>query len=247
MRLQRFLALAGVASRRRSEELITQGHVSVNDRVVTELGVKIDPARDIVKVDGKKVESEKKVYVVLNKPAGFVTSVTDTHGRRTVTDLVKDLPARLYPVGRLDMDTEGVLLMTNDGTLCHHLTHPRFGVEKTYRAEVEGKPTRKSLRALARGLDIGEVVTAPAKARLVRSNPRSSVLEITLYEGRKRQIKRMCERVGHPVVKLRRVKFAGIGLKGVTTGSYRLLSDAEVRELKRRAFVNETKSENNKG
>lgn len=235
MRLQHFLALAGVASRRRCEELMRAGRVRVNGRDAQELGTKIDPQRDVVEVDGKRVEIEKKLYVLLNKPPGYLSTVTDARGRPTVTELVADLPARLYPVGRLDLDTEGVLLLTNDGALCHRLTHPRFGVEKTYRAEVRGKPGREALRSLKRGTNIGEGRTWPAKVRLIRFGTERSTLEITIHEGRKRQVKRMCKTIRHPVLRLTRVKFAGISLGRLRPGQYRLLSDSEVASLKKTA------------
>lgn len=237
MRLQRFLALAGVASRRRCENLITAGRITVNGDVVRKLGVSVDPEGDIVEVDGKRVEVEKKIYIVLNKPRGYLSSVADSRGRPTVSELVSDLSARLYPVGRLDMDTEGVLLMTNDGELCHRLTHPRFGVEKTYHAEVVGKPSRKALEQLRKGVDVGGVTSSPAKVKSIRSKQVGSVLEIVIHEGRKRQVKRMCKAVGHPVVSLRRVEFGGIRSGNLEPGGYRFLSDSEVAGLKKRTAL----------
>ncbi|MBI5115809.1 rRNA pseudouridine synthase [Candidatus Poribacteria bacterium] len=231
MRLQHFLALAGVASRRQSEKLMLAGHVRVNGNTARELGTKVDPLSDVVELDGKRVQIEKKFYVLLNKPRGYLSSVGDARGRRTVSELVADIPARLYPVGRLDMDTDGVLLMTNDGELCHRLTHPRFEVEKTYHAEVEGTPSREAMEDLQRGVVIDGVRTSPARARILRSSEDRSLLEITVHEGRKRQVKRMCETVGHPVARLTRVRFGDIGLGSLEPGQHRLLSDAEVAGL----------------
>lgn len=236
MRLQRFLALAGVASRRHSEELVAAGRVRVNGRIIRKLGTTVDPERDVVEVDGERIEAEEKLYILLNKPRGYLSSVTDPRGRPTVSELTVGLPARLYPVGRLDMDTEGVLLMTNDGELCHRLTHPRFGVEKTYRAEVVGKPSRDAIGRLRRGLKIGGEKTWPARVRLLSSRRGRSTLEITIHEGRKRQVKKMCEIVGHPVTRLERVEFGGIRLGGLKPGQYRALSDSEIASLKKKAF-----------
>lgn len=236
MRLQHFLAIAGVASRRRCEKLMLAGRVHVNGKVAAELGTKVDPLRDIVELDGKRVEIERKFFVVLNKPRGYLSSVLDARGRRTVSELVSDIPARLYPVGRLDMDTEGVLLMTNDGDLCHRLTHPRFGIKKTYQAEVEGKLSREAVEELRRGVIIEGVKTSPAKARTLQTSENHSLVEITVHEGRKRQIRKMCEAVGHPVTRLTRIEFGGIGLGSLAAGQYRLLTDAEVAGLKKKAF-----------
>jgi len=236
MRLQRFLALAGVASRRHSEELMAAGRVSVNGKITKKLGATVDPERDMVEVDGELIEPEKKLYILLNKPGGFLSSVTDSHGRPTVSELTAGLPARLYPVGRLDMDTEGVLLMTNDGDLCHRLTHPKFGVEKTYRAEVAGKPSRRAIERLCKGIKIEGNRTSPAKVRLLKAKKDHSTLEITIHEGRKRQIKKMCETTGHPVTKLVRVEFGGIRLGGLKPGQYRVLTNSEVARLKKKAF-----------
>lgn len=232
MRLQRFLALAGVASRRTSETLISSGRIKVNGTIVTQLGSVIDPERDVVEVDDRRVEIEPKLYVLLNKPAGYLTTISDERGRPTVADLVGDLPARVYPVGRLDLDTEGVLLMTNDGDLAFRLAHPRFGVEKKYHAVVAGKPGPADIQALRAGVDIGGIVTSPARVRIVKPGSRESTLEIVIHEGRKRQIKRMCKAVGHPVVRLRRVEYGGIGLGALKPGRYRLLTKKEIEHLR---------------
>ncbi|MBI4829976.1 MAG: rRNA pseudouridine synthase, partial [Candidatus Lindowbacteria bacterium] len=181
MRLQHFLATAGVASRRQCEKLMLAARVRVNGKTARELGTKIDPSRDIVELDGKRVDVEKKFYVILHKPRGYLTSVRDARGRRTVSELVADVPARLYPVGRLDFDTGGVLLMTNDGELCHRLTHPRFGVEKAYRAEVEGEFSREAAERLRRGVVIEGSMTSPAGVRVIQSSDDVSLVEITVH------------------------------------------------------------------
>jgi 23S rRNA pseudouridine2605 synthase len=232
VRLVKFLAHAGVASRRAAERLIADGKVSVGGEVVT------DPARDVddssrVAVDGRAVAPEPLEVHVLNKPAGVVSTAHDTHGRPTVVDLVRSR-RRLYPVGRLDADTTGLILLTNDGELAERLTHPRYGVEKVYRAKVQ--PARVgpgALRALREGVELDDGPTAPARAR----QPAPGVLEIAVREGRKRQVRRMVEAVGHRVVALERVAFGPLGLRGLERGKSRRLKDAEVERLRRAARV----------
>jgi 23S rRNA pseudouridine2605 synthase len=229
-RLQKVLAQAGLGSRRRCEELIEDGAVTVNGRVAT-LGDKVDPAVDRVEVDGVPIATRPGlVYYLLNKPAGVVTSAGDRHGRRSVTELVPTEP-RVFPVGRLDLETEGLLLLTNDGDLTHRLTHPSFGVEKEYVAEVEGRPSRGSLRTLREGVELDDGMTAPAKAVLVDQN----VVRITIHEGRNRQVRRMCEAVGHPVRRLVRTRIGPIVDRGLPPGAWRELATDEVRALERAA------------
>lgn len=227
MRLAKFLAHAGVASRRAAERLIAEGRVTVDGAVVT------DPARDVtgesaVAFDGERLGGEEpRVVYALHKPAGVVSTAQDTHGRRTVVDLVPG-GRRLYPVGRLDADTTGLILLTNDGELANRLTHPRYEVPKTYRATVGGPPvSERALRALRNGVRLDDGATAPARVR--RLDPRT--LEITIHEGRKRQVRRMCEAVGHPVERLQRVRFGPLALGDLPAGRARRLSPAEVREL----------------
>jgi 23S rRNA pseudouridine2605 synthase len=230
MRLAKFLAHAGVASRRAAERLIAEGHVTVGGETVT------DPARDVdeasgVAVDGRGVSPEPREVYALNKPAGVVSTARDTHGRRTVVELVRSR-RRLYPVGRLDADTTGLILLTNDGELAERLTHPRYGVERVYRAKV--RPPRVSPRALAalrEGVELEDGVTAPARVRRVSPG----LLEIAIREGRKRQVRRMCEAVGHRVVELERVAFGPLGLRGLEPGKSRRLKEAEVERLRRAA------------
>jgi 23S rRNA pseudouridine2605 synthase len=230
VRLAKFLAHAGVASRRAAEVLIAEGRVTVGGETVT------DPARDVdassgVAVDGRPVEPEPLEVHALNKPAGVVSTAKDTHGRPTVVDLVR-LRRRLYPVGRLDADTTGLILLTNDGALAERLTHPRYGVEKVYRARVQ--PPRlspRALKALRDGVELDDGRTAPARVR----QPAPGVLEITIREGRKRQVRRMVEAVGHRVLELERVAFGPLGLRGLERGRSRRLKDAEVERLRRAA------------
>lgn len=232
MRLAKYLAGAGVASRRKAEQIIRDGQVRVNGVTVTLPQYDVT-ASDMVMLDGTKVEPvERKYYLLLNKPAGYLSTAKDTHGRDTVLDLVKEIPARVYPVGRLDADTGGVLLLTNDGALSNRLTHPRYQIEKTYRAWVSGVPSQKSLEFLSRGVDLEGRTTAPAAVRMVKAIPgRRALLQITLTEGRKRQVKKMCDAVGHPVTRLKRVRFAFLTAAGLSAGQFRHLESEEIRRL----------------
>ena len=224
MRLNAYLARAGAASRRRADELIKAGRVTVNGEP-GELNTFVGP-RDVVELDGLRLARQRLAYVLLHKPPGVVTTARDPHGRRTVVDLVQH-DVRVVPVGRLDADTSGALVLTNDGPLAHRLAHPRYGVEKVYEAEVEGEPDADALRRLAAGLDLEDGRTAPARAR--RLAP--SRVELTLHEGRKHQVKRMLAAVGHPVVRLHRSRYAGLDLAGLAPGEWRELGDEEVARL----------------
>jgi len=230
MRLAKHLAHAGVASRRAAEALVADGRVTVDGEVVR------DPARDVtgteaIALDGEAVRAPgARVVYALHKPAGVVSTAHDTHGRRTVVDLVPTAQ-RLYPVGRLDADTTGLILLTNDGDLAYALTHPRFEVPRTYRARVEGRPGERALRALRDGVDLDDGRTAPAHVRLIGPHE----LELTIHEGRKRQVRRMCEAVGHRVVALRRVAFGPLRLGDLTAGHHRRLTAAEVQRLREAA------------
>lgn len=231
MRLNAFLARAGVASRRRADELIREGRVRVNGRP-GELGTVVG-SKDVVEVDGRRVGRQPLVYVLLHKPAGVVTTARDPQGRPTVVALV-DHETRVVPVGRLDADTTGALLLTNDGQLAHRLAHPRYGVPKVYEALVEGAPSDEALRALREGLELEDGRTAPAEVRVLRRGTKSTSLELTLHEGRKRQVKRMCAAVGHPVLRLHRSRYAGLGLGGLGPGRWRELASDEVAALRAR-------------
>jgi 23S rRNA pseudouridine2605 synthase len=226
VRLNAYLARAGIASRRASEELIRAGRVTVNG-MTAGLATRIEP-EDRVEVDGELVEPEPLTYVLLHKPAGVVTTTRDPHGRPTVVGLVSHA-RRIVPVGRLDADTTGALLLTNDGELAHRLMHPRFEMDKVYVAEVEGRPTSETLRYLAEGIELEDGRTAPARARLVAADR----VELTIHEGRKHQVKRMLEAVGHPIRRLHRSRYAGLGLARLEAGRWRELSAEEIARLKR--------------
>lgn len=232
MRLNAFLARAGVASRRRADELIREGRVRVNGER-GELNTAVG-AKDVVEVDGQRVAPQPLVYILLNKPAGVVTTASDPQGRPTVVDLVEH-GVRVVPVGRLDADTSGALLLTNDGLLAHRLAHPRYGVPKVYDVDVEGSPSPAALDALRDGVELEDGRTAPAEVRIVRRGSRLSRLELTLHEGRKHQVKRMCEAVGHPVTSLHRRRYAGLRLVGLPPGRWRELTSDEVAALRRLA------------
>lgn len=230
VRLQKLLARAGIASRRVVEEMIEQGRVRVNGEVAT-LGRRADPELDAIEVDGVLVGVRPDtVWYLLNKPAGVVTTASDPQGRPTVVELVPAEP-RVFPVGRLDADTEGLLLLTNDGDVTHRLTHPSHGVEKEYLAHVAGSPPRGALRRLREGVDLDDGPTAPAKASLVAPD----VVRLTIHEGRNRQVRRMCEAVGHPVLRLVRVRIGPLSDDRLAPGEWRSLRQDEVRALERAA------------
>ena len=229
-RLQKVLAQAGLGSRRACEVLIEEGRVEVNGEVAP-LGRRVDPEHDRVTVDGVTIPVRPGlVYYLLNKPAKVVTTAQDPEGRPTVVDLVPSEP-RVFPVGRLDWDTEGLLLLTNDGDLAHGLTHPSRGVPKTYLAEVAGVPSRAALRALREGVDLDDGRTAPAGARITQTTPTGTALEIVIHEGRNRQVRRMCEAVGHPVRRLVRTRFGPLRDHRLPPGQWRALSPVEIRAL----------------
>jgi 23S rRNA pseudouridine2605 synthase len=227
MRLNAYLARAGVASRRGADELIKAGRVTVNGEA-GQLNTFVE-SRDRVRVDGELVELQRLAYVLLNKPAGVVTTARDPQGRRTVIDLIPSEP-RVVPVGRLDADSTGALLLTNDGPLSHRLAHPRYGVEKVYVADVEGAPTDATLQRLRDGIELDDGPTAPARVRRLAANR----IELTLHEGRNRQVRRMLEAVGHPVARLQRTAYAGLTVEGLEPGQWRELEPSEVDALRAR-------------
>ena len=232
VRLQKVLAQAGVASRRAAERMIREGRVTVNGVVVTELGTRARPGTDRIAVDGRDVGCrEHLVYLVLNKPAGYLSTARDTHGRPTVLDLVASRE-RLYPVGRLDADSEGLLLLTNDGSLAYAVTHPGHEVEKEYQVLVRGEPSRETIAHLRRGVEIEGGRSTPAEVAVLGPGHGGTWLRMTLREGRKRQIRRMSEAVGHPVIHLRRVRIGPVHLADLPPGRCRELSPTEVRALK---------------
>lgn len=231
-RLQKLIAGCGLASRREAERWIEAGRVTVDGEVAT-IGDKADPRLQKVTVDGKPLgKSEQPVTILLNKPVGYVTTMRDPEGRPVVSDLLTDVPQRVVPVGRLDLTTEGLLLMTNDGALAQQLSHPSFHVEKTYLARVHGLVDTAAIRHLSNGVELEDGVTAPAKIKLVRTTRTNSWLEMTLHEGRNRQVRRMCEALGYPVSRLKRIAYAFLREDNLKPGQYRRLTAKEVSRLK---------------
>ena len=234
--MQKILAQAGYGSRRVCEQLILQGRVRINGQVVTQLGVQADPQCDVIEVDGKRVQlSEEHTYILLHKPAGVVTTRRDAHAARTVMDLLQGVSAAVFPLGRLDADTTGALLLTDDGELAYRLTHPRYGVPKTYLVEVRGELGEEALRRLREGVLLEDGMTAPAQVQKVRylAGRGTTLLRLTIHEGRKRQVKRMCMAVGHPVVRLHRERFGHLTLHQLPVGAWRYLTDEEIVALRR--------------
>ncbi len=233
-RLQKVLSKAGITSRRKAETLILQGRVSVNGQVVRELGARAILGKDEITVNGKAIQSaEERIVLALFKPRQCVTTLRDPQGRSTVADLVDNLPLRVYPVGRLDYDAEGLLLLTNDGELAHRLQHPRYKVAKTYLVKVRGHPGDEALTQLQQGVSLEDGVTAPAELNVLEDGKKTTWLSLTLREGRNHQVKRMCTAVGHPVLKLRRIKVGPIRLGTLRPGESRRLKAREVRNLRR--------------
>ena len=230
-RLQKILAKAGIASRRGSEQLIHAGRIRVNGRIVTEMGIKIDPMLDIVTCDGERIGIEEKRTVLLNKPAGYVTTLSDPQGRPVVADLVADIPLRLFPVGRLDYETEGALLMTNDGELANRILHPRYQVKKTYQAEVRGVPSWPQLKRLEQGITIDGVQTRPASIRVLRQWQDRTLIEIVIHEGKKRQVRKMFLAIGHRVLHLTRTAYGRLNLGALPAGKYRVLSQEDLKKI----------------
>ncbi len=237
-RLQKLIAAAGIASRRHAEELITSGKVTINGAVVTELGTKADPAKDHIKVNGKLINpllsSQQKVYVLLNKPRGYLSSASDPEGRPLVTELLPASLGRIYPVGRLDFNTEGLLLLTNDGDLTNFVTAARNRVEKVYEAKVKGVPPEAAIERLRRGVVLDDGTrTAPAKIKLLDETSTNSWFEISLHQGRNQQIRRMFDLIGYSVIKLRRVRIGSLTDEKLKPGYWRLLSPVEIKRLMR--------------
>ena len=232
MRINKYIALCGVASRRKAEELILAGRVTVNDEVMTELSYKVDEENDIVKVDDKLIKEENKlVYILLNKPEGYITTVKDQFDRPSVLDLVSDIKERVYPIGRLDYETSGLLLLTNDGDLTYKLTHPKHEVDKTYVARVKGKLTKEEIERFKTGLKIEDYTTAPAKLKVIKYDEQrdSSLLEIKIHEGKNRQVRKMCKAINHPVLRLRRSAMGKIKIGDCEIGKYRYLTEDEIK------------------
>ena len=231
-RLQKIISAAGITSRRASEALIQGGQVAVNGVVVTELGSKADPSKDTITVDGKVLKvSEQRLYILLNKPPGYITALKDSQSRPLVTDLLKDVTDRVYPVGRLDYNTEGLLLLTNDGEWANRLMHPRHEIEKEYHVRVRGKVIDQQLKRMAEGVELEDGKTAPAVVNLVKSGEQNDWISVAIHEGRNRQVRRMCEAVSLSVVRLKRIRYGTLALGTLRAGQFRYLSDVEVREL----------------
>ncbi len=232
IRLQKHMAQCGVASRRHAEELIKAGRVKVNGRIITEMGTLVSE-QDRVEVDGKLIKKEKKlIYIMLNKPSGYVSTVSDPEGRKTVLDLIDGVNERIYPVGRLDYDTTGLIILTNDGDFAYESTHPGRETKKTYMAEVLGMPSNEALKALRSGIMLDGKLTAPAQVEVLDIKPKSTVLKIIIHEGRNRQVKRMCEAVKHPVLRLKRTAVGRLTLGDLKPGEWRYLSINEVKQIR---------------
>lgn len=234
VRLQKFLANSGVASRRKCEELILEGKISVNGKVIKELGTKIDPTVDKVEYCGKLIQNtERLVYILLNKPIGYVTTANDQFDRDTVLDLVK-VKERVVPVGRLDMYTSGALILTNDGDFVYRVTHPKHEITKTYTVTLHGIITNEAVERLRNGVEIDDYVTRPAKVKILKTDEEKNIsrLEITIHEGKNRQVRKMCEAVGSKVIALHRSKIGNIGVKDLKLGNWRYLSESELKQFK---------------
>lgn len=233
VRLHKLIAATGLASRRKAEQLIVSGRVTVNGRVVTELGTTVDPTRDHVKVDGKHLRATQPfVYLMLNKPKHVMSTMDDPGGRPTVKDLIRGVSIRVFPVGRLDFDSEGLMLLTNDGKLAQTLLHPRYGVAKTYLVKVKGVLTDEDIHLLEHGVRLDDGITAPAQVKKVGKAEQNSWLEVTIREGRKHQVKRMLLAVGHPVIRLKRIRMGPLSLGKLEVGSFRFLTDRETNALR---------------
>ena len=235
-RLQKIISKAGAASRREAERLILAGRVTLNGRVVTELGTQADGEQDVIAIDGARISAPtQQLYFLLNKPKRCISAVKDDRGRRTVIDLLPEVEEYIYPVGRLDYDTEGLLLLTNDGDLMNGLLHPRYEIEKTYIAKAQGMVTGEDIKKLCRGIMLEDGMTAPARAKLLERADNGSWcrVQLTIHEGRNRQVRRMLQAIGHRVQELKRVAFAGLTLEGVPRGGYRSLTGEEVARLKK--------------
>lgn len=231
-RLQKVLARAGIASRRAAEELIRQGRVSVDGRIVTTVGCKVDPDKQQIAFNGKPVQiSAKKIYILLNKPKGYVTTLKDPQGRPIVTALLEGITERVFPVGRLDLDTEGALLLTNDGDLAQRIIHPRYEVNKTYIAEVAGCPPPKKITLLEQGIELDGQKTWPATMRVLKKKSSTTIIRVIIHEGKKRQVRKMFAAIGHPVLSLKRVAYGGLSLGRLPIGKYRLLDKNDLDRI----------------
>lgn len=233
VRLQKYISDCGIASRRKAEELILHNKIMVNHRIVNNLGYKVNPKSDIVELDGKTlVLNNKKIYVLLNKPIGYITTVSDQFKRPTVMDLVKDIDERIYPVGRLDYNTSGLLLLTNDGELANIIMHPKYEIDKTYVAKVKGIPDRQGLEKLRKGIKIDDYITSPSNVSIISSSKNHSTIKITIHEGKNRQVRKMFEQIGHKVIELKRISLGKINIEGIKEGTWRYLTKDELNYLR---------------
>ncbi|WP_339134890.1 MAG: pseudouridine synthase [Candidatus Electrothrix sp. GW3-4] len=230
-RIQKIIAHAGICSRRKAEEYIAEGRVKVDGQPVTQPGLKVDPKLAVITVDGKPLQEEKKIYLLLHKPRGYVTTLSDPQGRPIVTDLLPDIRERLFPVGRLDLDSEGALLLTNDGALANQVLHPRFEVKKTYEATVRDLPKKSELRRLEQGIVLDGKKTWPARLRVLKKKKDVAVIEIIIHEGKKRQVRKMFQAVGHSVIRLKRTAYGRLRLENLSEGRYRFLDKNDVKKL----------------
>ncbi len=232
IRLQKYLAQCGIASRRKAEELIQQGKVQVDGITVTDMGIRIIPEENVIHCNGRPVVSQSRMlYILLNKPKGYVTTLADPQGRPIVTSLLKDIPERLFPVGRLDIDTEGALILTNDGNLAQRIQHPSHETTKTYEALVAGHPHRSLLVQLEKGIVLEGKSTAPAKISARKTTQHSTLIEIIIHEGRKRQVRKMFEAISHPVLHLKRIAYGKLFLHKLPTGKYRILGPRDIERI----------------
>jgi len=243
IRLQKYLAGCGIASRRKAEEIITQGRITVDGQVITAMGVQINPSRQEIRLDGKLVTPhEDLLYVLLNKPPGYVTTLSDPQGRPIVTSLLHGITTRLFPVGRLDLDTEGALILTNDGEMAQKIQHPSHEVTKTYEAQVLGRPSPPKMLQLEQGILLEGKKTAPAKLLIIAKGHGTTSISITIREGRKRQVKKMFQAIGHPVFHLKRIAYGNLFLEGLLPGKFRFLTPEDLKKI----FVKKSPLQKNK-
>ena len=230
-RIQKILARAGICSRRKAEEYIAAGRVTVDGRVITQPGTKVVPDAAEISVDGKPVRLEEKVYILLNKPPGYVTTMSDPQGRATVMDLLPDIKHRVFPVGRLDLDSEGALILTNDGALANKITHPRYEVNKTYEATIQGFPEPGGLKQLEQGILLEGKKTWPAQLRILHRKKGTTTIEVIIHEGKKRQVRKMFQAIGHHVLRLKRTAYGSLKLETLPRGKYRFLTKKDIKNL----------------
>ena len=233
MRLQKFMAKSGLGSRRACEEIIKQGRVEVNGKIINKMGMSVNPEKDRIKVDGELIQiSTEKIYILMNKPTGVITTVNDPFNRPTVIDMLKSVKERVFPVGRLDKDTEGLLILTNDGSLTYKITHPKYEIQKTYVAHLSGRVNKDKLMILQNGVKLEDGITAPANIKVLLVKNDYTILQIKIHEGRNRQIRRMCKAIGHPLLYLKRTRIGNIDLQDLNVGEWRYMTKQELNYLK---------------